>query len=219
MYKKNSLIFGGGSKFGLHLSKELHKLSYHVEIVTSSSIVDQKFKTNKIDWLNYEITKTEKLCHNFPNVDILIFNQNFSKISHLENIDIEKLEMWKKIKLWQQSQFINCQLPLQVCNSLLKKNKVSKNTTVVWMLSDCIKDLKCSNLEYKLQKYINNEIVNYVNNLKFFKCVGLDPGKLTENNYQIKAHNFCNFLKNGQFDSKNIYYTFDNNNLVINRKI
>jgi hypothetical protein len=218
MFKKTSLIFGGGSKFGLHLSKELHKLLYNVEIVTSSSVVAEKIKTHKIDWLTCEITKTEKLCNSLSNVDILIFNQNFSKISNLENIDIQKLEMWKKIKIWQQSQFINCQLPLQVCNSLLKKNKISKNTIVVWMLSGCIKDTNFHNLEYKLQKYINNEVVNYVNNLGFFKCIGFFPGKLTENNYQIKAHNFCNFLKNNPLNSKNVYYSFNNENIVVDRK-
>jgi len=218
MFKKNSLIFGGGSKFGLHLAKELHTLLYNVEIVTSSDFVDKDFKTHKIDWLTCEILKTKKLCNSLSNVDILIFNQNFSKIFNLENISVEELQMWKKIKIWQQSQFINCQLPLQVCNSLLKKNKINKNTIVIWMLSDCIKNTKFHNLEYKLQKYTNNEVVNYVNNLGFFKCIGFNPGKLNNDNYQIKARSFCNFLKNDALTSKNVYYSFNDKNIVINEK-
>lgn len=216
---KKTLIFGGGSKFGLELSNELHKLNHEIEIVTSSDILQSNFKIHKIDWSTLNIAGVEKLCKDLSNFNFLIFNQNYSKIDKLEDITVEKLKMWSVIQKWQQGQYINCQLPLQVCNSLLKKNKINNETKVVWILSNCININNFhSSLEYKTQKYINHEMVAYINNLNILKCVGLDPGSLDKNNYQIKARNFSCFLEKGFIDSKNPYYSFNDDNMVITKQ-
>ena len=101
--RKKILIFGGGSKFGLELSKEFFKLNHDVSIITSSNITNYDVRIYNVDWLHLDIPSVEKLCKNLDNFDILIFNQNYSKINELENISIEKLYMWGKLKKWQQN--------------------------------------------------------------------------------------------------------------------
>ena len=61
-------------------------------------------------------------------------------------------------------------------------------------------------------------MVAYINNLNILKCVGLDPGSLDKNNYQIKARNFSCFLEKGFIDSKNPYYSFNDDNMVITKQ-
>jgi len=217
--RKKILIFGGGSKFGLELSKEFFKLNHDVTIITSSNITDYNVSIYNVDWLDLDIPSVEKLCKNLDNFDILIFNQNYSKINELENISIEKLNMWKKLKQWKQGQYINCHLPLQVCNSLFVKNKINKKTKVLWMLSGCITNNTFTNLEYKTQKYINYEIVRYIDNLNIFKCMGFNPGELHEKNYQIKASNLAQFLITVECNRSENFYGFDEDYKIIPKKI
>lgn len=217
--RKKILIFGGGSKFGLELSKEFFKLNHEVSIITSSNTPNHDVKIYNVDWLNLDIPSVEKLCKNLDKFDILIFNQNYSKINNLENISIEKLDMWKKLKNWQQGQYINCHLPLQVCNSLFVKNKINKKTKVLWMLSECIKENSLSSLEYKTQKYINHEIVRYIDNLNILKCIGFNPGRLDEKNYQIKASKLSQFLITVAPNCGENFYAFNKDHEIIQKKI
>lgn len=218
MARNKILVFGGGSKFGLEVSKEFYNLNYEVSIVTSSKISNDAFKIHNVDWSTLDIVSTEKLCKSLENFDILIFNQNYSKINNLENISIEKLHMWKNLKEWQQGQYVNCHLPLQVSNSLFIKNKINKKTKVVWMLSGCIKDDSFSSLEYKMQKYINHEMVRYIDNLHILTCIGFNPGKLNRNNYQIKAHKLAHFLETKEINLGSNFFAFDKNYEVVQKQ-
>lgn len=217
--RKKILIFGGGSKFGLELSKEFLQLNHDVSIITSSNITNYDFRIYNVDWLHLDIPSVEKLCKKLDNFDILIFNQNYSKINELENISIEKLYMWAKLKKWQQGQYINCHLPLQVCNSLFVKNKINKKTKVLWMLSGCIKNNTFSSLEYKTQKHINYEIVRYVDNLNILKCIGFNPGELNQKNYQIKASKLSQFLTTLECNRGENFYAFNEDYKIIPKKI
>jgi len=211
------LIFGGGSKFGLELSKSFRDLDCQIEIVTSADIQHKDFKTHRVDWLTLDSATTEKLCKEFSNIDIVIFNQNYSQINGLENIALGKIQMMKNMKHWNQGQFVNCELPLQVCNSLYLKKRFNKNAKAVWLLSDAINTSSNVSLEYKIQKYINHEMVDYINKLNILKCIGFNPGALKESNSTTKAKILSNFLVDRSSDLKESYYSFDENNMVIGK--
>lgn len=212
------LIFGGGSKFGLHLSNEFSNLKCEVEIVTSSTLENLPFKQYKIDWLTLDRTTIQKLCKQFQDIDVIIFNQNYSQINELENISVSQLDMMGNLKKLAQGHFVNCELALQVCNSLYVNKKFKKNAKAVWMLSESIDSSSYVSLEYKLQKYTNYQFVNYINNSKILNCLGIYPGKIQENDYAIKAKNLANFLTNKISDTTEPYYTFDDRHMVMVKK-
>ena len=210
------LIFGGGSKFGLQLSNEMKNLECDVEIITSTDVQDNSFKVHKVDWLTLDRSSTEKLCKEFTDVDTIIFNQNYSEINGLENVSSNKLEMMNNMKKWNQGIFINCELPLQVCNSLYLRKCFTNKPKVIWMLSDAINDSKFPNLEYKIQKYINHEMVDYINNLNIIKCIGFNPGTMDDENYYAKAHSLADVLTRDPL--KDTYYSFDDDLMVIGKE-
>lgn len=216
--KKKILIFGGGSKFGLELAKSFASLNHEVSIVTSAGSSETNFKTHVVDWSKLDITRVEKLCTSFAEFDIVIFNQNYSTINNLEDISIPKLEMWKKLKQWQQGLYINCHLPLQICNSLYVNNKINDKTKVLWILSGCISNDSFTTLEYQTQKYINHESVRYMKRLDMVKCIGLNPGKLDENNYAIKANKLSKFLETVENNNTGTFYAFDKNNEITQKQ-
>jgi len=214
----NVLIFGGGSKFGIALSKAFADLDSKIQIVTSTDVKHKNFEVHKVDWLNLDSAKTEKLSKEFSNVDIVIFNQNYSQINGLENIALDKIQMMKNMKHWKQGQFVNCELPLQVCNSLYLKKRFNTNAKAVWLLSDAINISGNVSLEYKIQKYVNHEMVNYINKLNILKCIGFNPGALDESNASQKAKTLSNFLVKQTSDLTENYYEFDNDMVITKGK-
>ena len=54
--------------------------------------------------------------------------------------------------------------------------------------------------------------------LDMVKCIGLNPGKLDENNYAIKANKLSNFLETVEPNNTGSFYAFDKNNEIIQKQ-
>lgn len=213
MNSKNCLIFGCGSKFGSAVAGALLDRDCLVWGVSGSTVEStDKFHILQVDWNSCFIDTIEKFLKSLPQLDFILFNQNFSQLNnesyHLGQL--KTIEVWQHSKKWHQAHYVNSILPFHVLHSLTIAGKIHSQTVSAWMLSKSIlgKDTN-SPLDYRAQKYLNCETIRYLsnkNNLGFY--IGIDPGKLTVADYPAKANSLVDFCLGTGLNNNSIYYTF-----------
>lgn len=206
--KKNALIFGCGSKFGLSLTEELENSKFLVHGVSSSIETDRVLKIN---WDTCFINDFEKFLRSLPNIDLIIFNQNSHALTdnywQLNSVPI--FNIWKQSKQWMQSHYVNCILPTHVLHTLVNANNISSQTQIVCMLSRSMFNQRPGPMDYYGQKY-----QNYINMQQFAKnnpqtFIGVCPGSLDPDVYQLRAQQLINFLTQQNCNSGQ-FFVFDN---------
>ena len=118
-----ALITGGGSKFGLKLSKLLSQ-TYKVDLITSQDSSDPKLKSIfssilQVDWNDTEIL--DKIKNISPDYDLVIFNHNpqgeYGELVNLINTTftaniLNKIRPKPDLKvMWMISGLINGEMP------------------------------------------------------------------------------------------------------------
>jgi NAD(P)-dependent dehydrogenase (short-subunit alcohol dehydrogenase family) len=224
MICKNILIVGGGSKFGNELTNIFKQKNYKIHIITGSAIGDTDTNVLKVDWETCNIQHFEKFLKNLPNLDLVIFNQNAPSLTKdcLIFDSTRTIEVWKRTKIWTQSHYVNCILPVHLLNSL--SNKLQSESSVVWMLSTAMFSLigPPDYIGYKFQNYVLMKNFAQYNPQKY---IGVCPGHLINENYKAKSQILSNFLENLTKIDSGKFFKFDeltiveDNNLMYNKKL
>lgn len=192
---KNSLIIGGGSKFGKELTESLYNSGWKVHCISGSDIPNTQINSCTVNWNQLSVDVLEKYIKNLPNLDFIFFNQNssaLSKVSFQQN-NYSTLKLWKQEKDWAQAYFNSCILPFHILQSL--GDKCNQNSKVAWMLSSLI--VKHDNEYIEHADYIGNKLTNYVI-MKNFSLqhpahfFGINPDSLY--NTHIHITDFINFI-------------------------
>lgn len=210
--KKNALIFGCGSKFGMSLRTELENSEFSVYGISSSIGTDQVLKVN---WNTCLIHDFEKFLRSLPNIDLIIFNQNSTMLTdnYWQLNSVPTLDIWKQSKQWLQSYYVNCILPAHVLHTLTNMHHLGSTSQIVWMLSRNMLGNHSGPVDYYGQKY-----QNYINMQQFAKnnpqtFIGVCPGNLNPDVYQSTSNKLVELLtqrnagpESGQF------FMFDQHN-------
>lgn len=203
---KNCLIFGGGSKFGLSLSKKLSEVGYDLYNVTSNP--SDSSKDIVVDWHKCDFIFVERLLSNLPVIDLVIFNQNFCQIPEMIDLTVGKLRFWKQNQNWIQSHFINSILPCQVLSTLSLDGKFTDSSLAVWMLSKVIlDDHDDKHLGYRAQKRLNKDIIKNISKNNPGRFMGFDPGVVDPINRDLKAQTLVEYLITDM--QKGLFYQFN----------
>lgn len=226
MTYKNCLIIGCGSKFGLTLTQTLLDQNCQVYGISGSCLPDhERLSVLKVDWDTCEISDIEKFVRKLPKLDLIIFNQNSAKMQSqmIKLGSLDTLTVWKQSKLWTHSHYVGSVMPIHILNSLHSCNSIDETTITTWLLSNSILSKNtASPIDYKAQKYLNAEIIRYLSLNNAGAFIGLDPGKLTDQNYDSKAQTFIQFCFNATTSTINgKYFTFDidNNSVIVHDTI
>lgn len=129
---KQCFITGGGSKFGMSITKSLLKSGYHVNLLTSNPTAwENEIHVTPIvvDWKTVQLSDLKRVVPNVSHLDLIFFNHNSSALSH----DKFKPASIQNPTHWQQSYFASCQLPFYLVHMLSRK--ISQHTKIAWMLS------------------------------------------------------------------------------------
>ena len=208
--KKNALIFGCGSKFGLSLTTELQNRDFLVYGISSST---ENSQVLKINWNNCFINDFEKFLRSLPKIDLIIFNQNLTSVTdnywRLNSLPI--LDIWKQSKQWMQSHYVNCILPTHVLHTLTTTGHIGSMSQIVWMLSRSMFGKRTDLTDYRGQKY-----QNYINMQQFAKnnpqkFIGVCPGHLDVDIYQSRAQKLIDLLMQHTLESGQ-FFAFDHIN-------
>lgn len=189
---KNFLIFGGGSKFGLHLTNRLETAGCRVYVV-SSSLPESQHRFH-MDWLTCDFMSVEKILKQISQVDVVIFNQNYHHVPEIINLSMAKPLQWQQGRHWTQAHFVNNVLPCQVLNSLCVDGKFTDRSLAVWMLSGVVIEDHKNMLGYRAQKMLNAQIIKSVRENSAGNFIGFDPGTITTVNQIQKAQALVDFL-------------------------
>jgi hypothetical protein len=212
--KKNALVFGCGSKFGLSLATELENCGFLVYGVSGSIETERVLK---IDWDTCFINDFEKFLRNLPKIDLVIFNQNSHALTdnywQLNSVPI--FNIWKQSKQWKQSFYVNCILPTHVLHTLASADNLDNKSQILFMLSASMFNQKPGPLDYYGQKY-----QNYINMKKFAKkntqtFIGVCPGHLDSVVYQLRAQKLINFVTQQNYNSGQ-FFMFDKSKETFN---
>lgn len=203
---KHALIFGGGSNNSQTIVETLIDNEYKV-LNIGSSVFDNKMVENiKVDWKDLDLKFINKLQIDHL-LDFVFFSQNSSSLKHSDfNIrNCDTLSNWRKIKDWQQSLWLSCQMPFIALHHLEKN--LHENSCVGWMLSSYV-NYKKENVHnhpdyssYKFFNYLSMKCFAEQNNFNTFGIMpnfGHDNSKnklkniidqvITSNNLKAKVY-------------------------------
>jgi NAD(P)-dependent dehydrogenase (short-subunit alcohol dehydrogenase family) len=194
MTSKNALIIGAGSKFGKDLVNSLKKQGYIVYGITSSK--NQTDQYLEVNWETCFINDFERYLKNLPSIDLVVFNQNSPALTDAcySYGSVPTLELWKRVKMWSQSHFVNCIMPLYLLQTLANNNKLNINSTIGWMVSQSM-FLSTPPMDYVGQKYQNHAMMKELSIQNSQTHISIDPGEILKENSKIKADALAFFLK------------------------
>jgi hypothetical protein len=176
---KKALVIGGGSENGRTILDVLLDNNFDIINFGSSVYQQQKIKNITINWDCLDIESVHKNFSRFGGTfDFVFFNQNSSSLRladhSVDHDDI--LEMWRRIKDWQKSHWLSCQLPFLILHTIRKN--LSSESKVGWMLSGYI-DYNNSHstdfADYSSFKYFNHLSMKSFALSNQFKTFGIYP--------------------------------------------
>lgn len=207
---KTALVVGSGKKFGSEISKALTDSGYTVYCITSN-VNSESSRSLLVDWQTCTIATIEGIVKKLPNLDIVVFNQNFPVLtdSYLTLGTLNPMDVWAMSQRWTQAHYVNCILPLHLLNSLSKRSKLSSESKIAWMLSRSMFQTE-SGCDYIGQKY-----QNYISMTKLAKSnpetyLGFCPGGITTDSSEYKATEFVKFLINSNQSQTGKFFVLKN---------
>jgi len=176
---KKALVIGGGSENGRVILDTLADNDYDVVNFGSSIYQRDGVATVPMDWHHVDIEFVHRNFSRFEGVfDFVFFNQNSSSLNardfSIQHDDI--LETWRRIKDWNHSYWISCQMPFLVLHTIRKN--LCAESKVGWMLSTLIDHSNPASAEFA--DYSSNKYFNYLSMKSFaqanqFKTFGIYP--------------------------------------------
>jgi hypothetical protein len=173
---KKALVIGGASENGRPILDSLLENNFDVINFGSSDYSQTIRLTNiKVDWHLIDIEFVHKNFSHYTDIfDFVFFNQNSSSLS-LKDFSIDHddtLEIWRRIKDWNKSHWLSCQLPFLILHTIRKNlNFTSK---VGWMLSSYVDYNTQGNTDfadyssYKYFNYLSMKSFGLANKIKTF---------------------------------------------------
>jgi hypothetical protein len=200
---KKALVIGGGSENGRAILDTLADNNFETINFGSSVYQQASVKTVPLDWRQVDIEFVHRNFSQFDGVfDFVFFNQNGSSLNardfSIQHDDI--LETWRRIKDWNHSHWISCQMPFLVLHTIRKN--LSTESKVGWMLSDLI-DYR-NPLSAEFADYSSNKYFNYLSMKSFaqanqFKTFGIYP-TFSDSNSKDKLKHIINTVINNEVD-------------------
>lgn len=189
---KRALVIGGGSK---NSSVILDCLCDHgFEVVNFGSTVYEKpnVVNIKIDWNSVDIEFVQRNFSRFDgHFDFVFFNHNSSSL-RLDDFCVNHdniLDVWKRIKDWEKSQWLSCQFPFLILHTIRKN--LNEHSKVGWMLSSCMDYNKPYSIDfpdYSAFKFFNYLAMKSFSRTNQFKTFGIFPNfKLPDSRDRLKS--------------------------------
>ena len=152
---KNALLLGCGSKFGSELAEQLKN---HYAIYSISGSIESNRQNLNVDWKTCKNQTVEKFLRGLPNIDLIIFNQNYTALndSCFEFGKEHVFNVWKRSVEWNQAHYVNCILPMYILHTVYDNKHLPPHAVICWMLSSSIfETTENAPVDYKGQKYQN----------------------------------------------------------------
>lgn len=129
------LLFGCGSKWGSHFTKNLADNGYTVDLITSTGLEYPNVYNYKIDWFTSSTDYVNNLLEplTLKKYDLIFFNQNTGGGPN-DQAFMPGHEF--PIDQWNMHNWINSQLPFVAIKKL--SNNIHDNTKIGWMLTGLI---------------------------------------------------------------------------------
>jgi hypothetical protein len=202
---RNALLIGCGSKFGSDLAKQLKN---HYAIYNISGSIESNQQNLNVDWKTCKNQTVEKFLRGLPNIDLIIFNQNYTALndSCFEFGKEHIFNVWKRSVEWNQAYYVNCILPMYILHSIYDNKHLSPQSVVCWMLSGSIFETnEEAPVDYTGQKYQNYLAMKRyaANNPQMF--IGVCIGGLEEYSRIEKSNLLVDFLQRTDLISGQFY--------------
>jgi hypothetical protein len=176
---KQALILGGASKNSQVILSTLLNHDFHIVNFGSSTYPHDGVTNVQISWDQLDIEFVQRNFGAFAQpFDFVFFNQNGSSLSlsdySTDHDDI--LEVWRRIKDWNHSHWVSCQLPFLILHTI--RNNLTAQSKVGWMLSEYIDHTNAHSVDfadYSSAKYFNYLSMKSFGMMNQFQTFGIYP--------------------------------------------